>query len=204
MAAKTVLNLQLAVDDDAEHLARMLIEQPGPNARTMLSNLGKRITAYATGIKRSKFRLHIDESTDGSSQSILESARITATLTFANITAGETIVLGAIPLTWAVAAANENEVTIGADLAAAKANLIAAINAHSKLEGLFFAKASAVAAEVYIYFLGGSRVGTVMPISETGDALALSATTFDGDTTDVHVDSSDVLEVARDLGLYGS
>jgi hypothetical protein len=202
MAENAVLQFQMAIDDSPDRLASDLAY--ASKERRLVERFVERQLRSLMNGRPAKFSVRVDSSTTGSGNDPLERAAPTITITFANITAGETILIGAKTLTWAVAAANENEVTIGADLAAAKANLIAAINAHSKLEGLFFAKASAVAAEVYIYFLGGSRVGTVMPSSETGDALALSATTFDGDTTDAHVDSSDVLEVARDLGLYGS
>jgi hypothetical protein len=191
MGAKTVITLILAVDDEPNHVADMLIERPGPNGRDMLRNLSKRLAAYATGIKLSKFRLRVDTSTEGATYDLIESGRVVITITFANITAGETIVIGTKTLTWAVAAANENEVTIGADLAAAKANLIAAINANSGLEGIFFASASDVAAEVYLDCLLDSRAASLMTISETGDAVALSATNFDGDTTDALVAASD-------------
>jgi hypothetical protein len=185
MSAKPIIHLAIAVDDSVAHIMRMLSEQPDPNPRTILSNLAKRLPAYASGIKRSKFFIRIDSSEEGAAQGLLESGTPTITITFANITAGETILIGSVTLTWAVAAANENEVTIGANLAAATTNLAAAIAAHSKLMGLVDVVSAVTATGVVtLRYLGDPRAATLLTLSETGDAVACSATSFDGDTDD--------------------
>jgi hypothetical protein len=199
MAAKTVLNLSMVVDDESAHLARMLIEQPGPNARTVLSNLGKRITAYATGIKRSKFVLRIDETALVSEQELLESARPTITITFANITSlVDSMTIGAVTLTWQTApAASESFVAIGANLAAATTNLVNAINVHTKLVGLVEATGDTATGIVTLTFLGDPRMAHLIALSESGDAVAVSAASFAGDTTNTYVASTGV----EDLGI---
>lgn len=65
-------------------------------------------------------------------------ARVTSSLalTHANITIADTTTIGAVTLTWVAASANEDQVTIGANVTADGDNLAAKINAHSKLAGL--------------------------------------------------------------------
>lgn len=120
---------------------------------------------------------------DVDSGTILADVAVTATITFANITAGETLVIGNVTLTWAVAAANENEVTIGANLAAATTNLTNAINAHSKLTGLITASGNTATGVVTITYPGADRTAALIGLSETGDALVLSATSFTSGAT---------------------
>lgn len=122
----------------------------------------------------------VDDVTSGT---VLADVSVTATITFANITAGETLVIGNVTLTWAVAAANENEVTIGANLAAATANLTNAINAHSKLAGLITASGNTATGVVTITYAGAGREAALIGLSETGDALVLSATSFTSGAT---------------------
>lgn len=193
-----VVSLILAIDDAPDNVARMLIAQPDPNPRPTLTNLGKLLTACAVGVKRSKYILRIDGSTEGASQGVLEAANPTITITFANITADETIVLGGVTLTWKASAANENQVTIGANLAAATTNLVAAINVHTKLVGLVSASGNTSTGVVTLTWLGDTRMAQHFLLAETGDAVVISATSFDGDTTDVYEDGT---EAIVDLGM---
>lgn len=122
----------------------------------------------------------VDDVTAGT---VLADVSVTATITFANITAGETLVIGNVTLTWAASAANENEVTIGADLAAATTNLANAINAHSKLAGLITASGNTATGVVTITYAGAGREAALIGLAETGDALVLSATSFTSGAT---------------------
>jgi len=117
------------------------------------------------------------------SGTVLADSAVTITITFANITAGETVVIGNVTLTWAVAAANENEVTIGADLAAATTNLTAAINAHSKLAGLVSASGVTATGVVTVTYPGADRTAALIGVSETGDAVVVSASSFTSGAT---------------------
>ncbi|MCU0646673.1 MAG: hypothetical protein MUF00_01645 [Gemmatimonadaceae bacterium] len=126
-------------------------------------------------VQGAKIVYSLDDVTAGT---VLANVSVTATITFANITAGETLVIGNVTLTWAVAAANENQVTIGADLAAATTNLTAAINAHSKLQGIVRATGVTGTGVVTITYTGAGREAALIGLSETGDALVLSATSF--------------------------
>jgi hypothetical protein len=132
------------------------------------------------GVQGAKIVYTLDDVAAGT---VLADVSVTATITFANITAGETLVIGNVTLTWAVAAANENQVTIGADLAAATTNLTAAINAHSKLAGVISATGVTATGVVTITYTGAGREAALIGLSETGDALALSAASFTSGAT---------------------
>lgn len=96
--------------------------------------------------------------------------------TFANITANtDTNTVGTTVLTWVASAANENQVTIGADADAAVTNLAAAINAHSTLSGIVSASANTTDDTVEITYLGSAREGLLCRIA-VSDATAQTAT----------------------------
>jgi hypothetical protein len=103
------------------------------------------------------------------------SSRVTSALalTFANIDADETMGIGGVTLTWKASAANEDQVTIGANLAAAGANLTAAINVHSKLAGLVSAAYSS--GTVTLTWLVDPRVAMLM-LMASSDATAVAVT----------------------------
>lgn len=153
---------------------------------SMLKYLQRKMHSAGSGMQRSRFFTRVDSVTDGSTQDAGDHAAPTITITFANITAGETIVIGTTTLAWAVAAANEDEVTIGADLAAATTNLTAAINVHSDLRGIFSATGVTATGIVTVTYLGDPRIGRLIGLSETGDAVAVSASSFALDTTEAY------------------
>jgi hypothetical protein len=188
MAENAVLQFQMAIDDSPDRLASDLAY--ASKERRLVERFVERQLRSLMNGRPAKFSVRVDSSTTGSGNDPLERAAPTITITFANITAGETILIGAKTLTWAVAAANENEVTIGANLAAATTNLVAAINANSALRGLFVATGVTATGVVTVTYTGDPRLGALIGLSETGDAVAVSATTFALDTTEAYASAS--------------
>lgn len=107
-----------------------------------------------------------------------EQASLTNTITHASLVDNtDTLVFGAVvTLTWKTTPSGENEVAIGADSTAAAVNLVAKINAHSKLTKLFVATNSA--GVVTITFKGDPRLGAIIGLTESGNGQVLSAANF--------------------------
>ena len=113
----------------------------------------------------------------------LTKSSVTVTVTDANLTNGsDTLTIGGKVLTWVASAANENEITNGANDAASAANLAAVVNANSVLKGII--AATVVTNVVTLRFLWPSRLGNLVTIA-TNDAtaMALSAAVFGGATS---------------------
>lgn len=104
-----------------------------------------------------------------------ESARTTATITIthANLTAADTVTIGAAVYTAVASGATGNQFNIGADATAAAANLAAAINGSADLAGL--ATATSALGVVTITFLGDARSATHARLA-TSDATAFIVT----------------------------
>lgn len=178
--ANAVLQIGLALEDQPANITAEFV-QVGQNREQMIRLL-ERLLGRVGHVKH-KLSVRCDSETDGSANFPLSRAAPTITITFANITAGETIVIGNVTLTWAASAANQNEVTIGANLAAATTNLAAAINVHTSLAKLFVATGNTSTGVVTVTFTGDPRLGALIGLSETGDAVAVSASSFASDTT---------------------
>lgn len=89
-------------------------------------------------------------------------AKPTMSLTFGDVgLANETFTIGSVTITMKASAANENECTIGASAAASATNMIAVINAHSKLRGLMSA-ATGGSGVVTITAAFGGRIATLL------------------------------------------
>jgi hypothetical protein len=98
------------------------------------------------------------------------------TLTFANIDADETVGIGNVTLTWKASASGENQVTIGANLAAATTNLTAKINDHSSLTGLVTAVGVTATGVITLTWLGDPRLCAQIKIASS-DATGVALTT---------------------------
>lgn len=115
-----------------------------------------------------------------------EAAKPSITGTFTGLpTANDTHVIGGVTLTWKASAANENEVTIGADATACALALIAKINAHTKLAGLFLA-ATGGAGIFTLTLMSGGRLGNHILCTESVANYTQTATSFAPATTDVY------------------
>lgn len=103
--------------------------------------------------------------------------RATATITIddnAELSDGvDTNTIGTVVLTWATAAADQDEVTIGSDADESATNLAAAITAHTSLSGIV--SAAAVDEVVTITYLGSAREGLLCRVA-ISDATAQTAT----------------------------
>jgi hypothetical protein len=187
MATRAVLQVGLALEDAPANIDADL-DACYPS-RTLTLKYLERLFGHVVAQKH-KLSVRVDSVTDGATQYPLDRASPTITITYANITAGETIVIGNVTLTWAASAANENEVTIGANLAADTTNLTSAINVHSKLKGMFTASGVTATGVVTVTYCGDPRLGYHIGLSETGDAVAVSGSNFALDTTDVYASAS--------------
>jgi hypothetical protein len=139
--------------------------------------------------------LRIDSAEAGSTQGVLETATPTATLSYADIAATDSFFIGAVIFAWAASAANEDEITIGADLAAATTNFVNAINAHSKLRGIISATGNTATGIVTLTFHGGPRMAGLIVLFSLDAGVTFSAGSFAGDTTDSFVAQSGIVDM---------
>ncbi len=120
-------------------------------------------------------------------------ATATATITHANLTANDTITIAGVVLTWVASAANENEITIGADATADAAALAAAINVHSKLKQILTAT-SALGVTTITSLIPG-LFGTFFTLATSnGTAMAFSSAALAGVTSTF---SQSVVSISR-------
>lgn len=99
--------------------------------------------------------------------------------TFTNAPAdGGTLTIGAVVLTTAASPGNESEWDNGTDGPTAAANLIACINAHSKLKGLILASAGTTTSKVNIQLLQTGRIGNLIAVTEALTNYTQDAATF--------------------------
>jgi hypothetical protein len=188
--AASVIKVQLAIDDDPTSVAREIVTEQGINGRQLLKKLSKKFAAMAAGVRPSIVTCRVDSSTDAGDNEPLDQKTRTITITFANITADETVVIGGTTLTWKASASGEDQVDIGANLAAATTNLTSKINNHSKLKGIFTASGDTATGVVTVTYTGDARLGYHIGLSETGDAVAVSGTNFALDTTEVYASAT--------------
>lgn len=139
----------------------------------------ERLTAVDKFVKDFKVRggklvMTIDSVDSGT---VLEDVSVTATCAQATTDEDDTVVIGGTTLTWKASPSGESQVDIGADNGECADNLAAAINAHSQLQGLVTASSDA-SSVVTITLNGASRLARHILLSETGDAVTLSATSF--------------------------
>lgn len=87
--------------------------------------------------------------------------------TFTNAPAdGGTLTIGTVVLTTAASPANESEWDNGTNGPTAAANLIACINAHSKLKGIVVASAGSTTSKVNMQFQISGRIGALILVTE--------------------------------------
>jgi hypothetical protein len=108
----------------------------------------------------------------------------TAALTHANIAADDTITIAGCVFTWKASASTESEVTIGANVTADGDNLVAKVNAHSKLLGLV--TASNNAGTVTVTYLVPPRIAVLM-LLDTSDGNSATLTQPSSTTTITNV-----------------
>lgn len=180
--ANSIITTSLALDREPATVIAEIITERGLDPERLLRTLSKEFASAAGAVRGSEVSVRVDSITPGVSNRSLPWPTITDTITHANLVANtDTLVIGNVTITWVAAAANENQVTIGANATADGDNLVAKINAHSKLAGLFFAtNASGVVA---IEYRGDPRTAALIGASEAGTGQVLSATSFTTDAT---------------------
>lgn len=175
MATTPITTIHIVHESDAENAASVqdaLVGEGTPDntsAVGFLARIAKLFASLSGGTRNAKIITTIENATAG----IFATA--TATLTFANITANDTMTIGGTVLTWKAAAGNENEITIGADLAAATTNMTAAINVHSILSQFLSAS-------------GNTSTGVVTLTAKTPGLLPTMITLATSDATLVTYD----------------
>ncbi len=92
-------------------------------------------------------------------------------------TADDTLTIGAVVLTAKASPSGENQWAIGANAAASATNLIAAVNAHSKLKGLILASSGGSGVIVYQLLTTG-RIGNLIAVTESLNDYTQTATTI--------------------------
>lgn len=150
------------------------------------------ITAATGGVQGNTIRLQeVDASggialsgallTGGVSQGALQSVDVT----FTGIgTANDTVTIGGHVITLVASAANEDQCTIGGSAAATATNLIAVINANSKLRGIVVAS-SGGSAVVRLTLQMTGRIGRLITLAKNSTAIsALPAANFLASTTE--------------------
>lgn len=110
------------------------------------------------------------------------------TYTITNVTtAADTLTIGAVVLTAAASAANENQYTIGGTAGASATNIANAINAHSILKGQVLATASGTSTGIItIQLLTGGRIGSLVTVAKSSAVGTLSAASFVASTTETY------------------
>lgn len=117
-----------------------------------------------------------------------DKADVTVTFGSADITANDTITIGSVVFTWVASSANENEITLSTTEATAADNFVAAVNAHSKLQGLIEATEDS-STVVRLTYHGDPRAGELVPISRTetnSGSITLSAALFGSGATEAY------------------
>jgi hypothetical protein len=181
MSTFSVLNVSLVLEDAPADITQEIgnITSSGQMCRYV----ERKLHSAGCGSKRARLTLRNDSSTTGSTREAGEYESSTVAITQASLVATtDTLVFGgAVTLTWVVATANENQITIGASNTLCGDNLVTMINAHSVLGGVFFA--SNAAGTVTIEYRGDPRIGSLIALTETGNGQVITGTTFASDVT---------------------
>lgn len=153
--------------------------QPTGSQREFLLELINELRGFCSGARNGEITVEIESAAD------LDHA--TGTITCTGVpTANDTVTIGGKALTWKAAAANENEVTIGADAGESGDNLAAAINANSVLEGLVSATSDA-AGVVTITSVVPGRIGNLITTAESGTNTTAEQAVLAGASATMHV-----------------
>lgn len=181
MTTTTVLRLEAAVKKNPDGVEDSLFGTTTPavdsegyrqgDPKVTMSTVRNLLSELASGTSSARMVLQLDSA---SSAETSDGYYATVTISHASISNGDTLTIGGRVLTWVVAAANENQITIATSAATDAVNLAAVINAHSDFQGLLYATASS--GVVTIRTLGYSRMGRLVSIATSdGTAMVLSA-----------------------------
>jgi len=144
--------------------------QPSGSARLFISSLITELRGFA-GARNGQVTVRIESATN--------TTKATGTITCTGVpTADDTVTIGGKLLTWKAAAANENEVTIGASDSASATALAAAIEANSVLQGLV--TATSAAGVVTIASAVPGRIGNLITTAESGTNTTAEQTVLAG------------------------
>jgi hypothetical protein len=182
MSTFSVLNVSLVLEDAPADVTQRLGECTEP--ASMIKFVSRKLHSAGSGMQRARLTVRNDSAVTGSSQEAGEYKSSTVAITQASLVdTTDTLVFGgAVTLTWKTSASGENQVAIGSSNTEAGDNLVAKINAHSILGGVFFA--SNASGTVTIQYRGDPRIGSLIALTETGNGQVITGTTFASDVTD--------------------
>lgn len=190
-----VINLRITTDLDPNS-AQDVLEDNAADAESYLGNL-KRFIGGLGVANPYKVTHRVDSETAGSTNNPGDSVAVTVTCDQASIVSGTDTLnfgggasspgIGGVSLVWETTPSDQNDVEIGADDGECSDNLAAAINAHTRLQGIFAASSDG-AGVCTVTFLGPARIGDVIRFSEVGNGQTLGALDFGGDLTLAEVD----------------
>lgn len=173
MATAAILNIQVESNEAAATLAAKLGKDatyPGSGIRALV----KVLEGMVGGVRSGKVTLAVDSTTNVTKAS--------GTLTFGGQPAAdETVRIGGTTLTYKVVPVGESQVAVGANQAAAEANLTAKINAHSALVGIVTAEDGAGVVTVRSVLPG--KIGNAIAMSATGGTITAAAALTGGVST---------------------
>lgn len=189
-----VVQLTIAIDENAADVAADLITSTQPDPAAFLRILSRKVAACAGGVRGAKFTARVDDmDPDG-----MDSVSITNTIVKASLVADtDTLTIGLVTFEWVASGTTDTDVVIGTDSATCATNLAAKINAHPVLAGLF--SATAASGVCTITYHGDPRLGTFVLVSEAGAGQTLSAVYFGSTESDAATTESDV--ITGSLGL---
>lgn len=169
MPAVTTIYITHESGSAAASIAEKLVDNTG-DPRRGLAGIARFIDALAGGMYNGKVVVQTETATNTAP------ATSTITLTHANITNNDTLTIGPQLLTWKTSAANQNEITIGANATADATALAAVINAHTTLKGLVSAVASS--GTVILTAIAPGNGGRFTLSTSDGTAMSFSAATM--------------------------
>lgn len=124
--ANAVLHLSIIAGDEAAPTINDRFTKPSDQADAGLQAVATYLEGAAGGAYSAKAVAHVENgSTSGSF------AAATVVITHANVAINDTLTIAGNVFTWVAAAANENQITIGASATADGDALVAALAAHS-------------------------------------------------------------------------
>lgn len=186
MATQSMLTLSLAVAEiDGADLAQRLgigTGQPGQSLANVASRVSSFIAAGRT-IHPVQLALAVDEITLSSGFGNKDVSVDVTVATHGSIAQDDVTIIGGVPFIWKTSAtAATNQVTIGANAAAAATNLITTIGAYAPLSG-FMTAVTGGSGIATVTITNPGFYGAFLANYDQSEGVTFSATSFNGVTT---------------------
>lgn len=171
--ASSILHITVELADDPARAEKLYLDDAS-RPQAGVNKLATLLAAVAAKQIKGAVTVSLESATNRTHSSA------TATVTQASLVENDTVVVGGVTFTWEAAADPEveTEIDTGSDDDTAAANLAAAINAHSELQGVV--TASVADNVVTISSVVPGAVGNQITLAETGNGVALSGAVLSG------------------------